>query len=827
MAGKTGKNLELKKVDKNLASKTLREVGNDLKKFTSSTTSSMGGVNTAFTRITSGFSKLGSGLKGVGSASLSVFSGMASGAGRALDAIFSLKTLIMGLFAGIVAKGIGAFVGLNAEFEKMKVTLDVLTKGQGEAWFNKLNRWALDMPVSMAEVTKSFITMQAYGLTPTIKMMENLVNVAAILPESGRAMTGIARALGQIQTKGRLEGQELRQLAEWAVPGYEAVYKKIFKKISEETGQSVHDLKFTMIDAATANKALLETMEEHFGGAAKAIAKTWGGLWTRLGNYAKEFFRQIGESGGMAPFRAQLENIVNFMKKAFESGEMQKATSLIGSSFSIVFDNLVKYFQSSKVDIKNWADVFISVLEKIIYAVTIFVQTLAGIKLILLGIKFTWAGVAIIINTGLFGIFWLVNKVIAAFKFLIDSLPSSIPGVSAIQEAFSSFADITGEVQESLGDSITIAGQIAYTTGEQIAKTGDNIANRWKLADKVITDLRANLAKHKVTEAVPPSGKEPTGANIEELSEYEREREAILNSVIGQEKGWGKEWMKDMETSIIENASAWQQVRYAYLAYEKEGLKGSTFKRFQKVFEDFTDSLKTGYASAIAGMIQGTMNFAEAVSAMGDTIYASFVNIFADLVAEWLATQTKMLLAHIFFQKEVTAATLAGEVERVAITTWGTIKQVAIEAWGTLKVIAMKAYEAAAKVFAALAGMGPWGIVLGVAGAAAAIAIVMAFAGKIQSFEKGTGLEGVKEDGPAMLHAGEIVLNRKQSDSLRENGSVGGGVQPASTNVNLSFTIQSFDSEDMERVVRKKIIPMIQSNIKDFGRGRTMVKEAR
>ena len=87
------------------------------------------------------------------------------------------------------------------------------------------------MPISIAEVTKAFVTMKSYGLEPTTKMMENLVNVASLLPESGRAMTGIARAMGQIQAKGRLEGQELRQLAEWAVPGYEAVYTKIFEKM--------------------------------------------------------------------------------------------------------------------------------------------------------------------------------------------------------------------------------------------------------------------------------------------------------------------------------------------------------------------------------------------------------------------------------------------------------------------------------------------------------------------------------------------------------------------------------------------------------------------
>src|SRR3989304_5374064 len=250
MGGKN-KDLELRIIAKNLASKTIKGVLNDLKNFSSTTASSLGRVNSVFG----------------------------------------------------------------------KVTGDVLTKGQGEAWFNKLNQWALGMPVSMAEVSKAFITMQAYGLTPSIKMMENLVNVASVLPESGRAITGIARAIGQIQAKGRLEGQELRQLAEWAVPGYEAVYTKIFKKISERTGKAVSELKFTMIDSSTAIKAILETMEEHFGGTAKRISTTWGGLMIRMQNHFKEFIRQFGESGAVHLLIYPSRKIETFLSEAFKSGE--------------------------------------------------------------------------------------------------------------------------------------------------------------------------------------------------------------------------------------------------------------------------------------------------------------------------------------------------------------------------------------------------------------------------------------------------------------------------------------------------------------------------
>src|SRR3972149_1822123 len=822
MAGKN-KDLELRIVAKNLASKVIKGIVDDLKKFSSTTTASLGKVTSVFTKVTGGIGKMGSGLKSVGSVSLSVFSGMALGAGKVFSAIFSVKTLIMGLFAGILSKGIMAFINLNAEFEKMKVTMDVLTKGQGEVWFNKLNQWALDMPVSMAEVSKAFITMQAYGLTPTIKMMENMVNVASVLPESGRAITGIARAIGQIQSKGRLEGQELRQLAEWAVPGYEAVYEKIFKKISERTGQAVHDLKFTMIDAATANKAILETMEEHFGGAAKAISKTWSGLTIRLTNYVKEFFRQIGEGGGMQPLKDQLENIVNFFGKAFKSGEMQKATSFIGETFNIIFKNLFNYFKVGQTDIKNWASIFTSVLEKIIYTVTIFVQTLSGIKLVLLSLKFVWIGVAIIINGGLFTIIWAVNKVVEGFKFLVDQLPSWVPGVTSLQEAFSSFASTTGGIAEAQGENIAMLGQMAYSTGDDIAKTADNITNRWGLADKMITDLRTNLSKYETTKAIPPTAAEPT-VDVKELSEYERDRASILSSVISQEKGWGKGWMKNMETSIIDNASAWEQVKYPFRPDENQGLNRRSFKNFQKVFANFTDSLKTGYSSAISGMIQGTMNFAEAISAVGDTIYNSFINIFADMVAEWLAAKTRMLLAHILFEKEATAATIAGETERFSVESLFAKKGLIMRIAYAIKDIIINAYQAAAGAFKAIAGIPIIGPILAVGAGAAAFGIVAGFAKKIASFEKGTGLEGVRNNGPAMLHKGEIVLNKKESDAYRAGANDGG--QVASNVTNVSFSISAMDGDSVERIVRKKIIPLLRDNIRDNGRMRTAVREA-
>lgn len=759
--------------------------------------------------------------KSVGGAFKNVSSGMISGAGSIFDAIFSLKTLIMGLFAGILAKGIGAFIGLNSEFEKMKVTIDILTKGQGEVWFNRLNQWALDMPISMQEVFKSFTTLQAYGLKPSIKLMQSLLDVASVMPESGRAIEGIARAIGQIQSKNRLEGQEMRQLAEWGVPVYEAI-AKVQKKIADATGKSVSDIAYTMIDSNTAINAILGAMEERFGGAAKRISKTWSGLWIRLSNHAKEFFRQIGESGAMQPLKDQLENIVNLFGEAFKSGEMQKATSFIGSSFGIIFDNLFKYFQSGKIEIKNWAEIFISALEKIVHAVTIFINTLSGIKLILLGLKFVWAGVAIVLNSGLYGIIWAIDKVVEGFKFLVDKLPSAIPGVSSLQNAFASFASTTSSMQEAQGENIAMLGRIAYDTGKEIGKTADTITNRWGLADKIVTDLRTNYEKFKVTEAVPPPI--PNVAEGGGFVETPMKPQILTEEEVSKHKKAMKEFRDENRIWMLENGSLWTQLGLSLEIY-LEDLEKNKLKHAGALFKNFFNSIENGFQSAISNMVKGSMNLGEGLRSIMTSILSSFTDLISQMVFDWVKGKALMLANELFFQKAVTVATAEGEAERLAIESTSAIKSVAIAIASGIKKIMIYAYEAAAGAFKALAGIPIIGPLLAIGAGAAALGTVIGFAKKVASFEKGTGLEGVKQTGPAILHSGEIVLNRKQSDAYREDMKNGGSA-PISNNYNLSFNISSLDSEDMERVVRKKILPLIRENIKDRGIGKTMIREA-
>lgn len=842
------KDLELRIIATNLASRVFDKIEADLKKLANTSNSSISGLNPVFSGLATTAGGISDALVVMGNVSKTVFSAFGSVIGDTLGSLFSMQTVLIALFTGYgIMEYIKNFINLNAEFEKMKVSMNVLTQGRGEEYFNRLNQWALNMPVSMAEVSKAFITMKAYGLEPTVKMMENLVNVASVLPESGRAIVGIARALGQIQAKSRLEGQELRQLAEWAVPGYETVYTKLFTKLSQVTGIAVSKLKFTMIDSQTALKALEETIVEHFGGAAKAISGTWSGLMIRMQNHVKEFFREIGEGGAMDPLKKQLEKIVDWLSDEFKSGKMQKNAKLVGETLSIAFNaafDIIKSLFETK-GVIDWGNIFITVLNKLISGFTIFVNTISGIEIVLSIVKLAWLYFAEALNNVIYGLIWGISKFIDGFKYLVDLLPTAIPGVKSLQNAFKTTSDFMKGMSEEQGANIVMLDNMVTDTNNNIVSTANAITKRSDIAEKAIEKITVAYEKYQKTVAVPPPGEkinkypgidkvdvmdysELNNAKIKEHEKYWKMINKIDEEEIRKEnkgsltKKQLDDWYK---RDIAAHGTFTQKLSLGWEEYMKKVHK-TVIKPLQAYFEDFFNSLESGFSNAFMGILNGTMNFTKGFHAILKTIEQAFFQMIANMAATWLMNQTRMLIATLFTQKAITTATAEGEAERTAIEETSALTSIAIAIGSAIKKIAIYAYEAAAAAFTALAGIPIIGPFLAIGAAAAALGTVLGFAAKVASFEKGTGLMGVRENGPAMLHKGEIVLNKKESDAYRQGVSSGGG-SASSNNITMSFHINAMDGASVEKVVRKQIIPMLRDNVRDFGKMRTLIGEAK
>lgn len=228
-----------------------------------------------------------------------------------------LPTLTAG-FAAYKALGLAKHtLEIAAGFEVLLISLDTITKGKGQEWFDRLNQWALKMPINTEKAIKAFQMMKAMGLDPLISDMTTLVDTASALGGQADTMEGIARALGQIVTKGKVSAEELMQLAERGVPAY-----KILREELGLTAAEVGNIGDLSIDGLVAVEALLRGMNKRFAGQAEKIRETYSGITVEIKSNWREWIRLVMDSGPFETVKSHLRDIRDLTSKIIEAQEI-------------------------------------------------------------------------------------------------------------------------------------------------------------------------------------------------------------------------------------------------------------------------------------------------------------------------------------------------------------------------------------------------------------------------------------------------------------------------------------------------------------------------
>lgn len=149
---------------------------------------------------------------------------------------------------------------------------------QAKALSNYVQDYANESAFTFETATDAAKKLLAYGFKVESlgTVLETIGDAAAALGSS-EAFGSIARALGQIQTKGKLATQEVLQLTEAGIPAYEILQEKLGL-----TREELGELGKAGIDANTALNALLAGIQERFGGAMNAMANTVEGLQSNI-----------------------------------------------------------------------------------------------------------------------------------------------------------------------------------------------------------------------------------------------------------------------------------------------------------------------------------------------------------------------------------------------------------------------------------------------------------------------------------------------------------------------------------------------------------------
>jgi tape measure domain-containing protein len=178
----------------------------------------------------------------------------------------------------------------------MTQALDMASSTSKEliAWTQKL---AIESPFSQAGVAQAFQMGKALGFNvdEAKRLTQTLIDWSAATGKNEDAMQRVTLALGQMQAKGKVSGEELMQLTEAGLPVRE-ILAKAFGVTTQKLVEMQED---GLIPAQDAIAAIADSLDNDFSGAAKRSSSTMTGLLNSLQDLTtvsiREFFTSTFE----------------------------------------------------------------------------------------------------------------------------------------------------------------------------------------------------------------------------------------------------------------------------------------------------------------------------------------------------------------------------------------------------------------------------------------------------------------------------------------------------------------------------------------------------
>lgn len=360
------------------------------------------------------------------------------------DRIFSLKGALLGIGAGVVAH---QFLRIATSFEQMELQLEQLTKGRGRQTLEEINEWAKTMPVNTEEAVRAFISMQSFGLDPTLEKMEILTDIATIMGQD--AFPRVSRALGQMAALGKVSAEELNQLSEVGINARK-ILKDAFGQTVEEVQRSGRDIN-EVIDAIWAG------LQGQFGGASAKALDTWGGIINVLKSYWIDFVKTVADNDVFLYLKEALKLLLETINELAQEGQLE-----------------------------DWAEttakIMIAAFKRITQGAAIVADAFRIWRISLEGIKAAFALVAMFLNEGLANISTAIDWVVQRFADLIDTMATGFEKVAKIdptgvfKNMATSFRAVADAVAD-MGDSEEFFEKNAGYWEDVVNKSAETITN--------------------------------------------------------------------------------------------------------------------------------------------------------------------------------------------------------------------------------------------------------------------------------------------------------------------------------------------------------------
>lgn len=401
-----------------------------------------------------------------------------------------------GLLAGaITVGGLTAFtksvVEASSRAEDLKTTLETVTGSAqaGDEAFKFINDFATRTPFDIETLTETFIKLQAAGITPTEELLTTFGDMASVTTDRVGSLNAITDLFART-TAGGLGLEDLNRLADRGIPVF-----KIFEEKLGLTRLEVSEFGKTAEGAAKLKDALLEGLNEDFGGGMEKASQNLSVSLSNMGIAANNALIAVGEGGlSDAINRATgkfTEFITNNEDLAIALGEK------LGKAVTFVTDGIIMLFENAD-KAKPIFDLLGVVFSEVVApaAVLIF-DALVKLSEILKPMIEATLPVAKTIFEGLASV--MTDIVIPAFNSVIGVIDNIVGKIEFMVEKVSAginkVKEFGGGVADSVKGGFNKAGETIGGWAESVNGWGASVYDEW-IGNSYIPDLVRGVGKH-------------------------------------------------------------------------------------------------------------------------------------------------------------------------------------------------------------------------------------------------------------------------------------------------------------------------------------------
>jgi len=249
------------------------------------------------------------------------------------SAVGRLKSALLGLTAYFSLRGavdgVKSLLGTGDQFEKFEKQLSNMygSAAKGAESFAWVKQFAKDTPLTLGQVMQSFIQLKNFGIDPMAGTLQAAVDQNAKLGGESERLTRITLAMGQAFAKGKLQGDDIKQMIEAGVP--------VWELLSDVTGKNVQQLQ-KMSEAGALGKDVMEAFFRQMGesslGAASEQMETLSGQFSNLQDNVEQFQDRVAKKGVLDYFKNQLADLNKTIGEMAKDGRLDRYAKRISDS---------------------------------------------------------------------------------------------------------------------------------------------------------------------------------------------------------------------------------------------------------------------------------------------------------------------------------------------------------------------------------------------------------------------------------------------------------------------------------------------------------------